>query len=138
MDLITISELEVSYCVGVTDEERATPQRLLLSIELLHDFAIAASRDDLWYSIDYQHVSNRLLALGEKPDGADWMIGANTPKAALATLQLRAGAYEKKHGDATGPLPTTSWALSALRDKPFTTRALWPGVLKVVCRWLGG
>ncbi len=66
MDLITISELEVSYCVGVTDEERATPQRLLLSIELLHDFTIAASRDDLWYSIDYQHVSNRLLALGEK------------------------------------------------------------------------
>ena len=66
MDLITISELEVSYCVGVTEEERATPQRLLLSIELLHDFTIAASRDDLWYSIDYQHVCNRLLALGEK------------------------------------------------------------------------
>lgn len=66
MDLITISELEVSYCVGVTDEERATPQRLLLNIELLHDFTIAASRDDLWYSIDYQHVSDRLLAFGEK------------------------------------------------------------------------
>jgi len=66
MDLITISELEVSYCVGVTEEERATPQRLLLTIELLHDITIAASRDDLWYSIDYQHVSNRLLALGEK------------------------------------------------------------------------
>ena len=66
MDLITISELEVAYCIGVTEEERATPQRLLLTIELLHDFTIAASRDDLWYSIDYQHVSNRLLALGEK------------------------------------------------------------------------
>ena len=66
MDLITISELEVAYCIGVTEEERATPQRLLLTIELLHDITIAASRDDLWYSIDYQHVSNRLLALGEK------------------------------------------------------------------------
>ena len=62
-----------------------------------------------------------ILAMGEQPDGADWMIGASTPKSALATLQLKTGAYVKKRGDATGPLPTTSWALAALRDKPFTT-----------------
>ncbi len=62
-----------------------------------------------------------ILAMGEDPDGADWMVGTNTPKLALATLQLKNGAYVKKRGDATGPLPTTSWALVALRDKPFTT-----------------
>ncbi|MCX6363879.1 MAG: terpene cyclase/mutase family protein [Actinobacteria bacterium] len=62
-----------------------------------------------------------ILAMGEEPDSADWMLGANTPKAALGTLQRTNGAYEKKRGDATGPLPTTSWALVALRDKPFTT-----------------
>jgi hypothetical protein len=62
-----------------------------------------------------------ILAMGEKPDSADWMVGANTPGSALATLQQKNGAYVKKRGDATGPLPTTSWALVALRDKPFTT-----------------
>ena len=62
-----------------------------------------------------------ILAMGEKPDSADWMVGANTPELALGSLQLQNGAYLKKRGDATGPLPTTSWALAALRDKPFTT-----------------
>ncbi|MCX6372406.1 MAG: terpene cyclase/mutase family protein [Actinobacteria bacterium] len=62
-----------------------------------------------------------ILAMGEKPDGVDWTVGANTPKSALGALQLQNGAYNKKRGDATGPLPTTSWALVALRDKPFTT-----------------
>ena len=62
-----------------------------------------------------------ILALGEKPDSPDWMVGANTPKGALGALQLQNGAYDKRHGDATGPLLTTSWALAALRDKPFTT-----------------
>jgi hypothetical protein len=61
-----------------------------------------------------------ILALGEKPDSVDWTVGVSTPKSALGTLQLRNGAYEKKRGDATGPLPTTAWALTALRDKPFT------------------
>jgi len=62
-----------------------------------------------------------ILAMGEKPDSADWMVGAHTPKSALGTLQLLNGAYDKKRGDATSPLPTTSWALVALRDEPFTT-----------------
>jgi hypothetical protein len=72
-----------------------------------------------------------ILAMGEKPDSADWTVAANTPKLALATLQLKNGAYVKKRGDATGPLPTTSWALVALRDEPFTTfPATRPSALK--------
>ena len=62
-----------------------------------------------------------ILAMSERPDGADWQVGANTPKSALGDLQRQSGAYDKKRGDPTGPLPTTSWALVALRDKPFTT-----------------
>ncbi len=62
-----------------------------------------------------------ILAMGEKPDSADWKVGTNTPKSALGALQLKTGAYDKKRGDDTGPLPTTSWAVTALRDKPFTT-----------------
>jgi len=66
-------------------------------------------------------VIQAILAMGEKPDGAGWAVGANTPKSALAALQLQNGAYDRRRGAATGPLPTTSWALAALRDKPFTT-----------------
>ena len=62
-----------------------------------------------------------ILAMRERPDSADWKVGTNTPKSALGDLQRQNGAYDKKHGDPTGPLQTTSWALVALRDKPFTT-----------------
>ena len=62
-----------------------------------------------------------ILAMREKPDSADWRVGANSPKSALGALQQQNGAYAKRRGDATGPLPTTGWALVALRDKPFTT-----------------
>jgi len=62
-----------------------------------------------------------IVALGEDPNSADWKAGVNTPTDALGNLQLASGAYDKKRDDHTGPLPTTAWALIALRDKPFTT-----------------
>ena len=65
MDKITICELEVFYRVGVTEEERAQPQRLLLTVEILHDFSKAAATDDLAETIDYHAVSQRLLHLGD-------------------------------------------------------------------------
>ena len=43
MDVITIADLEVHYHIGVPDAERARPHRLLLTIELEHDFAEAAA-----------------------------------------------------------------------------------------------
>ncbi len=71
MDTITIKDLEVFYCVGVPDEERAKPQRLLLTIEMEHDFRAAASEDELSNTIDYFAVSQRLLAFG---DGVHWKL----------------------------------------------------------------
>jgi dihydroneopterin aldolase len=65
MDTITIKDLEVRYCVGVTDDEREQPQRLLLTLELGHDFANAVARDDLRRTIDYFKVCQRLLTYGE-------------------------------------------------------------------------
>ena len=62
-----------------------------------------------------------ILALGEKPDDSFWAVGTNTPRTALAALQQKTGAYVKKAGDSTGALPNTAWAITALRDKPFTT-----------------
>jgi len=71
VDTITITDLEVFYSVGVPDEERARPQRLLLTIEMQHDFARAASDDELSGTIDYFAVSQRLLRFG---DGVHWKL----------------------------------------------------------------
>ncbi len=71
MDTITITDLEVFYRVGVPDAERAQPQRLLLTVEMDHDFATAAKSDDLAATIDYFAVSRRLLKLG---DGREWRL----------------------------------------------------------------
>jgi FolB domain-containing protein len=71
MDTILIEDLEVWYHVGVPDEERARPQRLLLTVAMAHDFAAAAAGDDLTRTIDYYAVSRRLLSLGE---GRSWRL----------------------------------------------------------------
>jgi FolB domain-containing protein len=70
-DTITLADLEVFYRVGVPDEERAKPQRLLLTVELNVDFAAAAATDDLAQSIDYYAVAQRLLHFG---DGRSWRL----------------------------------------------------------------
>src|SRR5207253_1199263 len=71
MDKILISELEVSYRIGVTAEERARPQRLLLSVEMAHDFKSAAAHDALTETIDYAAVCERLLHFG---DDSQWQL----------------------------------------------------------------
>ena len=45
MSKISIVDLEVFYRVGVPDEERAKPQRLLLTVEMEFDFSAAAESD---------------------------------------------------------------------------------------------
>jgi 7,8-dihydroneopterin aldolase/epimerase/oxygenase len=71
MDCIVIKDLEVLYKVGVPEEERRAPQRLLLTIELEHDFTAAAKSDDLAATINYFAVSQRLLKFGE---GREWKL----------------------------------------------------------------
>jgi dihydroneopterin aldolase len=65
MDKITICDLEVFYHVGVTAEERARPQRLLITVELSHDFTAAQASDNLTDTIDYGAITQRLLQFGE-------------------------------------------------------------------------
>ena len=71
MDSIIISELEVTYRVGVPEAERRYPQRLLLSVEMHDDFSEAARSDDLNKTVDYFQVSQRLLSFG---DGKEWKL----------------------------------------------------------------
>lgn len=71
MSKINIVDLEVFYCVGVGDEERATPQRLLLTIEMTFDFSSASVCDRIERTIDYHAVCQKLLAYGE---GRSWRL----------------------------------------------------------------
>jgi hypothetical protein len=72
-----------------------------------------------------------ILALGEKPDDSFWQTTASTPRTALAALQQKNGSYLRETGEATDALRTTAWAITALRDQPFTTYpAARPAALK--------
>jgi dihydroneopterin aldolase len=84
MDIIRIVDLEVAYHVGVTDEERASSQRLLISLEMEHEFTSAVARDNLADTIDYYAVSQRLLRFGE---GCHWQL-IETLAADLAAMVM--------------------------------------------------
>ncbi|MBN8248058.1 MAG: dihydroneopterin aldolase [Verrucomicrobia bacterium] len=71
MDSILVSDLEVQFHVGVPDAERAQPQRLLISLELDHNFEQAAATDDLTHTLNYDAVCQRVRALGE---GRSWKL----------------------------------------------------------------
>jgi FolB domain-containing protein len=71
MSKITIADLEVFYCVGVDDKERAKPQRLLLTVDMSCDFASAAVSDRLEKTINYDKVVRDLLGFGK---GRNWKL----------------------------------------------------------------
>jgi FolB domain-containing protein len=71
MSKIKITDLEVFYCVGVSDEERAKPQRLLLTVDITFDFTVAAISDRITKTIDYMEVAQLLLKYGE---GRSWKL----------------------------------------------------------------
>ncbi|MCX7865864.1 dihydroneopterin aldolase [Limisphaera sp. VF-2] len=71
MATITVTDLEVFYRVGVTEAERAHPQRLLLTVELEVDESAAAATDDLANTIDYYELTRQLIRFGE---GRNWRL----------------------------------------------------------------
>ena len=66
MSRINIVDLEVFYQIGVTEEERAKPQRLLITVEMDYDFTSAALTDRVEKTINYFDVAQELLKFGEK------------------------------------------------------------------------
>ncbi|HEU6448429.1 MAG TPA: dihydroneopterin aldolase [Verrucomicrobiae bacterium] len=68
---ISIVDLEVFYHLGVPDEERARPQKLLLTVEMEFDFSQAAKSDSISDTIDYFAVSQMLLKFGA---GKNWKL----------------------------------------------------------------
>ena len=71
MSRINIVDLEVFYNVGVTDEERSKPQRLLISVEMTTDFTAAIMSDRIEKTIDYFEVCQEILKFGE---GRSWKL----------------------------------------------------------------
>jgi FolB domain-containing protein len=71
MSKITVADLEVFYCVGVTDEERAKPQRLLVSVDMSYDISSAAISDRIEKTINYNALAQDLLKFGE---GRSWKL----------------------------------------------------------------
>lgn len=63
MDTITIKDLAVLCKIGVPDEERAKPQRLLITVDMQGDFSRAAQSDDIAKTINYYDVSQRITNL---------------------------------------------------------------------------
>ncbi len=64
-DKITIEDLEVRFHVGVPDEERTEPQKLLITIEMAMNLGPSAATDNLTETIDYFTVSQAVKALGQ-------------------------------------------------------------------------
>lgn len=71
MSRIAIVDLEVFYNVGVTHEERAKPQRLLVTVDMNFDFSTAAISDRIEKTINYHTVVQELLKFGE---GRSWKL----------------------------------------------------------------
>lgn len=97
MSKITIVDLEVFYCVGVGDEERSRPQRLLLTVDMSFDFSSASVSDRIEKTIDYQAVANDLLRFGEERSWkllerlaaniADMIMAEYRPQAVLVEIK---------------------------------------------------
>jgi dihydroneopterin aldolase len=86
-DLIRIVDLEVWARIGVPDEERALPQRLLVTLEMRVDgFHDAAASDDVSLTVNYVDVAQYVRGFAtERPrklleafaeDLADGLLGA--------------------------------------------------------------
>ena len=71
MSKITIVDVVVFWCVGVTEEERVKPQRLLLTIDMSIDFSSASLSDRIEKTINYQTVADELLTFG---NGRSWRL----------------------------------------------------------------
>lgn len=62
-DRISISGLIVEARIGVTDEERARPQPLVVDVELAADLSRAGRSDALSDTIDYDALTTRVASL---------------------------------------------------------------------------
>ncbi len=66
MAKISMVDLELHYRIGISEAERAWPQRLLVTIEMETDIAAAVKSDDIRDTINYFDVAQMLFKWGKK------------------------------------------------------------------------
>ena len=97
MDTITITDLALLCHIGVPDEERAKPQRLLISATIQGDFSHACASDDLTHTVDYfrlcqeirQHCREHSPKLIERLAHDLAQLILRHPHAQIATVEIK-------------------------------------------------
>jgi dihydroneopterin aldolase len=90
-DTIHIAELELSTCIGVPEDERATPQRLTvnLTVEPRRDFR--GLGDAIEHTVDYYALSKAVQALArERPRCLIETLGEEIAALVLQRFAVRA------------------------------------------------
>lgn len=88
--IIGIKGLEVSACVGVPEEERARPQRLLLDLRFAALDQPSDLGDEISRTVDYHAVSLRVTEIvGERPRKLIETLSDELAAALLGEFSLR-------------------------------------------------
>ena len=77
--------LQVACVVGVYEQERAQPQRVVIDIELDYDFAAAAGSDAVGDALDYDRVAAEVTGLVQRREFA--LIETMAEEAATMLLE---------------------------------------------------
>jgi dihydroneopterin aldolase len=84
MDRIAVPEIRLEARLGVADEERATPQEILVDVELCLDLRQAGAADDLSSTVDYVEVCSLVEAVvGSRPFRLVEAVAEETARALL-------------------------------------------------------
>ena len=87
MDTIFINNLEVQTSIGITDEERSTPQMVHVSAELASETRPAAASDDIEDTIDYETVCNLIKDIAKTPRNTVERLAEDVAQGILDTYQ---------------------------------------------------
>jgi FolB domain-containing protein len=60
MDKVIIKNLRVRAIIGVNDDERLTPQDILVNVTIFIDTRAATTSDNIQDCVDYSHVANEI------------------------------------------------------------------------------
>jgi len=66
MDKIIISDLKVDTVIGTLPEERDKTQTLVINLELYLPLQKAGKSDNLFDSVDYSKIEDKIVKMGEK------------------------------------------------------------------------
>jgi dihydroneopterin aldolase len=90
-DRIRIDSLELSAQIGITEEERAHPQRLTLSLTFETAHGFVDLRDDIQRTVDYASVcAAARMTVQERPRQLLETLGEELAHALLAQFPIRA------------------------------------------------